>query len=66
MNRALLIWVSVLAGLQVVAGAAALTDIIGGKFAAVFVLVIGAAQVGTATYQHGLYSPVPVPPKEGA
>lgn len=60
MNRALLIWVSVLAGLQMVAGAAAITDVVGPKYAGAFALLVGAAQAATATYQRGLMTPVPV------
>ena len=59
MNRALLIWVSTLAGLQMLSGAAALTDLVGHQAAGAFVLIVAAAQAATATYQHGLMTPVP-------
>jgi hypothetical protein len=59
MNRALLIWVSVLAALQMIAGAAALSDLVGAPYAGAFAILVGAAQVGTVTYQKGLQTPVP-------
>jgi len=59
MNRALLIWVSLLAGLQMLAGAAAVADVIGAQYAGAFALLVGAAQVATATYQRGLMTPTP-------
>lgn len=59
MNRALLIWVSLLAGAQMLAGAAAMAELVGPKYAGVFALVVGAAQVATVTYQRGLTTPVP-------
>lgn len=53
-SKTLLIWQSVLAGLQVLAGASGLASLLPEKWAGLFVLVIGGMQVGTATYVHGL------------
>lgn len=61
MNRGLLLWVSILAGLQMAAGGAAVGDFVGIRYAGIFVLLVGAAQVATATYQRGLMTPVPEP-----
>lgn len=55
----MLIIKSVLAGVQVVAGAAGLADVVGERWAGLVVLVVGAAQVAMATYEHGLMTPVP-------
>lgn len=59
MSKAMLIWVSILAGLQMLSGAAVLTDLVGIKFGGIFVVVVGALQVATATYQKGLVTPTP-------
>lgn len=61
MSRALLIWVSLLAGLQMLSGAADALDLLGPRWAGMFVLIVGAAQAATGTYQHGLMTPVPEP-----
>lgn len=53
-SKPLLIWQSVLAGLQVIAGGTALADLVNERWAGLFVLIVGAAQVGTATFVHGL------------
>lgn len=58
-DKRMLILKSVLAGVQVVAGAAGLADVVGEKWAGLVVLVVGAAQVAIATYEHGLLTPVP-------
>ncbi len=55
----MLIVKSVLAGVQIVAGAAGLGDVVGERWAGLVVLVVGAAQVAMATYEHGLMTPVP-------
>jgi hypothetical protein len=61
MNRALLVWVSILAGLQVASGAALLADLIGPKWAGAFALAVGALQVATVTYQKGLVTEPDMP-----
>lgn len=50
-SRAVLIFGSVLAALQFLAASAALADIIGKEVFAIFVIAVGAIQVGWATYQ---------------
>lgn len=62
MSRAFLVWVSILAGLQMLSGGAVMIDLVGDKFAGVFVLLVGALQVATVTYQKGLTTPVPEAP----
>jgi len=59
MSRGLLLWGSITAGLQVLAGAGALTGVLGEKWAGLAVVVVGALQVATATYTHGLQTPTP-------
>lgn len=56
-NRGVVIFGSVLAGLQFLAGAAALGDIVGKTTFALFVIVVGAVQVGWAAYQQGVVVP---------
>lgn len=53
----LLIWSSTLAALQVIAGGAALGDVIGLKAAGLFILVVAALQVGTSFYVRGQVTP---------
>ncbi len=60
----LLLWQSIMAAAQVAAAGSALADIIGTRPAAVFALVVGAAQVGTALYAHGVASGQPNTPTE--
>lgn len=59
-SKTLLAWQSVLAGLQVMAGAAAMADVLGERWFGLFVVGLGALQVGTATWVHGLVTPTPV------
>lgn len=61
-GRGLLIWQSVLAGLQVIAGTSGLADLIPGKWVALFVILVAAIQVGTATFVHGLVTMPPATP----
>jgi hypothetical protein len=49
---------SVLAALQVLAGGAALADLIGNEWAGVFVLVVAALQIGMQFYVRGQVTPV--------
>lgn len=58
-SKSLLAVKSILAGIQVVAGAAGLADLLGERWAGLVVLIVGAAQVGMATWEHGLMTPVP-------
>lgn len=60
MNRWLLVWVSALTGLQALAAAGALADVVGVHWALAVGLVSSAAQAATITYQHGLNTPTPV------
>lgn len=48
-----------MAGLQVVAGASVLAELLPDKLAALVVVGVAAMQVGTATYVHGLATPTP-------
>lgn len=57
-SRPVVIAMSVLAGLQVLGAGAALTEVIGGKAAALFVLVVAAAQVGVQFYVQSQVVPV--------
>jgi hypothetical protein len=61
-NRGLLMWVSILAGLQMLSGGAVMIDLVGDKYAGVCVLLVGALQVATVTYQKGLNTPTPEQP----
>lgn len=56
-SRGIVIFGSILAALQFLAGAAALADIIGKTPFALFVIGVGAVQVGWATYQQGVVVP---------
>ena len=58
-SKSLLAVKSILAGIQVVAGAAGLADLLGERWAGLVVLIVGAAQVGMATWEHGLMTPMP-------
>lgn len=49
---------SILAALQVLAGGAALADLIGGQAAGVFVLAVAALQTGVQFYVRGQVTPV--------
>jgi hypothetical protein len=52
-----LLWMSLLAGLQVLAGGAALTDVIGGELAGLLVLTVAALQTGVQFYVRGQVTP---------
>lgn len=58
MNR-LLIVKSVLVGAQMLAGGAAVADVLGPQWAGLVVLAVAAAQAAIAAYEHGLKKPVP-------
>lgn len=49
---------SILAALQVIAGASALADLIGNEWAGAFVLAVAALQVGMQFYVRGQVTPV--------
>lgn len=49
-NKGLIIWLSVMAGLSSFSSAAVLTDIVGVKWAGLFLAVVGSLQAGTAVY----------------
>jgi hypothetical protein len=56
-NKTLLMWQSVLAGLQVIAGASTLGDLFPqAKWTGLFVLIVAAFQVGLATWTQGLHT----------
>lgn len=59
MRKALLVWQSALAALQVIAGGSAAAGYVPEKYWGLFVLAVGALQVGTANFVHGLVSPSP-------
>lgn len=62
MNRnPVLIVMSVLAGLQVLAGASVLSDLLGAQAGAAAVVVIGAAQAGVQFYVRGVVTPTSDP-----
>lgn len=56
-SRPVLIGNSVLAGLQVLTGAAVLSEVFGPTIFAMFVIVIAAVQVGFNTYVQGIVVP---------
>ena len=56
-KQPLLIWSSILAGLQVLTGGAALGELIGLQLAGFFILVVAAAQGGTQFYIRGMVTP---------
>ena len=58
-SRPVLITFSILAGLQVLSGGAALGDVIGTTAFALFVLVVAAVQVGMTFYVQNQVVPVP-------
>ena len=58
-SRPLLVWQSMLAGAQVLSGAAALSDVIGERWWGLAVVGIAAMQAATAYYVHGLGQPAP-------
>ena len=65
MGKGLLLWQSGMAGAQVLAGASAITGVLGENYAGVFVVTVAALQASTLAYVHGLNTPVPEPaPKE--
>lgn len=53
MKNPLLIWSSILVGLQILAGGAVLGDVVGPIAAGMFVLIVAALQGGTQFYQAG-------------
>lgn len=57
-NEPVLIAMSVLAGLQILGAGAALTDVVGASVAALFALVVAAAQAGVQFYVRGKVTPV--------
>jgi hypothetical protein len=59
MSKRFLMWQSVMAGIQVLSGAGALTGVLGERWAGLFVVLVAACQAGTMVYQHGLMTPVP-------
>lgn len=59
-NSRLVAWQAAMAGLSYVAGAGALTDILPAKWSALFFVVIGGLQAGTAAYVAGV-RPVETP-----
>lgn len=61
MRNPVLIVMSILAALQAIAGAANLADLLGDKLAAWFVLLVAAAQIGSAYWVRGQVTPVADP-----
>ena len=57
-SRPVLIVMSVLAGLQVLAGGAVLSDVVGQTVAGMAVLTVAAAQAGMAFYVQGKVTPI--------
>jgi hypothetical protein len=56
-----LIWTAILATAQIIVGGAAFADVIGPRWAALAVLIVGALQVGTGVYLRGVVTPVSDP-----
>lgn len=56
-SKPLLIWSSILVGLQVLTGGAALSDTIGVQAAGMMILAVGALQAGTQFYVNGKVVP---------
>lgn len=54
MSKAMLVWQSVLVGLQVLAGGAILGEFAESRWVGLGVLVVGALQAATAYFQRGL------------
>lgn len=52
-----LLWMSILAALQVLAAGSALTDVIGSEVAALFALTVAALQIGVQFYVRGQVTP---------
>lgn len=61
-NKGLLLWQSIMAGAQVLAGVAALSDMVGKQAAGLVVVSVAVLQAATATYVHGLATPTPPSP----
>lgn len=57
-HEPVLIWSSILVGLQVLFAGAALADVVGATTAAVGALAVAAAQAGTTFYVRGRVTPV--------
>lgn len=57
-NEPLLIWSSILVGLQVLTAGAALADVVGKDTAAFCVLIVAALQAATSFYVRGRVTPV--------
>jgi hypothetical protein len=57
MSKGMLVWDSVLAGLQVLAGASAVFDWVDPRWVGLAVVVVAAIQAATATYKRGLGVP---------
>jgi hypothetical protein len=51
MKNALLVWSSILVGLQILAGGAVLGDVVGPQTAGLFVLIVAALQGATRFYE---------------
>lgn len=51
------LWTAILGGLQVVTASANLADLVGDKWALWVILLVGAAQAGTAIYMRGASVP---------
>jgi len=49
----MLVWKSALSAMTFVAGVGYLADLVGGRTAAVIVVLAGACSAATATYEHG-------------
>jgi hypothetical protein len=54
MSRGMLLWQSVLVGVQIMAGGAVLGDFIAGRWIGLLVLTVGALQAATTYFQRGL------------
>lgn len=61
-GRGLIWWSAVMAALSYIAGAVTLSDVLGEKYAALFFMVVGALNSGTAVYVAMASSPGPSPP----
>lgn len=57
----MLLWQSILAGLQVVAGSSVLLELLEARWVGLFSLMVAGAQVATTFYLRGLSLPAPGP-----
>jgi hypothetical protein len=60
-GRGLIWWSAVMAALSYIAGTLTLSDLVGDRYAAVFFLIVGALNTGTAVYVGTAHAPPAAP-----